>query len=133
MGGGYTNRADLAGKPHYVKGNVAQANGGNAYQWVSSQGFTAPVAAWDGGSNLGFGSEGRDAVVGPGRTNFTTSVYKSFAFTERARVELRVDSFNTFNHTQFNAFNNSVAAANFGYTTGTQDPREFEFGGKFIF
>jgi len=103
------------------------------YQWVSSAGFSKPVAAWDGGPNLGFGNEGRDAVVGPGRTNFTTSLYKSFAFTERARFELRADSFNTFNHTQFNAFNNTVSNSNFGFVTGTQDPREFEFGGKFIF
>jgi hypothetical protein len=103
------------------------------YQWVSNAGFSAPIAAWDGGPNLGFGNEGRDAIVGPGRTNFTTSVYKSFAFTERAHFEVRVDSFNTLNHTQFNAFNNTVANGNFGFTTGTQDPREFEFGGKFVF
>jgi hypothetical protein len=133
LGGGYTNRPNLAGKPTYVKGLVTQPNGSKLYQWVSNAGFSAPTAAWDGGPNLGFGNEGRDAVVGPGRTNFTTSVYKSFAFTESARFELRADSFNTFNHTQFNAFNNTVSSANFGYTTGTQDPREFEFGGKFIF
>jgi hypothetical protein len=132
LGGGYTNRANLAGKPHYVKG-VTTANGITGYQWVSQEGFSTPTAAWAGGPNLGFGNEGRDAVVGPGRTNFTTSVYKSFAFTERAHFEVRVDSFNTLNHTQFNAFNNSVSAGNFGFTTGTQDPREFEFGGKFVF
>ena len=73
------------------------------------------------------------AVVGPGRTNFTTSLYKSFAFTERAHFELRMDSFNTFNHTQFNAFNNTVSNSNFGFVTGAQDPREFQFGGKFVF
>jgi hypothetical protein len=133
LGGDYTNRANLAGKPHYTKGKVAQASGPSLYQWVSPAGFTPPVAAWDGGPNLGFGNEGRDAVVGPGRTNFTTSVYKSFAFTERARFEVRADSFNTFNHTQFNAFNNTVSNSNFGNVTGAQDPREFEFGGKFIF
>ena len=46
---------------------------------------------------------------------------------------MRADSFNTFNHTQFNAFNSTASAGNFGITTGTQDPREFEFGGKIIF
>jgi len=132
LGGGYTNRANLAGKPNYVKGK-ATVGTNNGYQWVSNAGFSQPTAAWNGGPNLGFGNEGRDAVVGPGRTNFTTSVYKSFAFTESARFELRADSFNTFNHTQFNAFNNTVSNGNFGFTTGTQDPREFEFGGKFIF
>jgi hypothetical protein len=91
------------------------------------------VAAWDSGPNLGFGNAGRDIVVGPGRTNFSTSLYKSFVLTERTHFEFRAESFNTFNHTQFNAFHNTVNNSNFGYVTGAQDPRTFEFGGKFIF
>ena len=133
LGGGYTNRANQNGRVDYPK-RIETVGTNHGYQWVENAGnFTAPVAAWAGGPNLGFGNEGRDAVVGPGRTNFTTSLYKSFAFTERSHFELRADSFNTFNHTQFNAFNNSVASANFGFVTGAQDPREFEFGGKFVF
>ena len=89
---------------------------------------------WNGGPNLGFGNMGKDAVVGPGRTNFTTSLYKSFAFGEPAHFEFRADSFNTFNHTQFNAFNNTNPQnADFGFVNSAQDPRDFEFGGKFIF
>ena len=132
LGGGYTNRANLAGKAQYVK-TKATVGTNTGYQWVSNAGFSQPTAAWNGGPNLGFGNEGRDSVVGPGRTNFTTSLYKSFAFTERAHFELRMDSFNTFNHTQFNAFNNTVSNSNFGFVTGAQDPREFQFGGKFVF
>ncbi len=132
LGGGYTNRPNLSGKPHYTKGKTTVGSN-TGYQWVSSQGFSAPVASWEGGPNLGFGNSGRDAVVGPGRTNFTTSLYKSFAFTERSHFELRADSFNTFNHTQFNAFNNTAANSNFGFVTGAQDPRTFQFGGKLIF
>ena len=132
LGGDYTNRPNLSGKPSYTKAK-ATVGTNTGYQWVSNAGYSAPTAAWAGGSNLGFGNEGRDAVVGPGRTNFTTSLYKSFAFTERASFQLRMDSFNTFNHTQFNAFNNTVSNSNFGFVTGAQDPREFEFGGKIIF
>jgi hypothetical protein len=128
LGGDYRIRPNLSGKAHYTKGHVA-----GGYQWVSNAGFSQPVAAWDGGPNLGFGNAGKDAVVGPGRTNFTTALYKSFALGERAHFELRADSFNTFNHTQFNAFNTNVSLPNFGITTGTQDPREFELGGKFVF
>jgi hypothetical protein len=134
LGGGYTNRPNVIGKIHYPKTKVVSADGKNTgYQWVSPDAFAAPLASWAGGTNLGFGNEGRDAVVGPGRTVFTTSLYKSFAFTERARFEARIDSFNTFNHTQFNAFNNTAANGNFGYVTGAQDPRSFQIGGKFVF
>jgi hypothetical protein len=139
LGGDYRIRPNITGKPVYTKGKTTVGNV-TGYQWVSSANFSMPVAAWDGGPNLGFGNAGKDVVVGPGRTNFTTALYKSFAFTERARFELRAESFNTFNHTQFNAINNGlnfsssgVPASNFGFVTGAQDPREFEIGGKFIF
>ena len=153
MGGDYRIRPDITGKPVYTKKVTTVGTGSNAvhgYQWVSSANFSQPQAAWWGGANMGFGNAGKDAVVGPGRTNFTTALYKSFAFGESAHAELRLDSFNTFNHTQFNAFNsglnfslgqglaadqpsNYTAANNFGFTTGTQDPREFEIGFKVVF
>jgi hypothetical protein len=149
LGGDYRSRPNLAGKPVYTKGKTTVGTV-SGYQWVSKANFSQPVAAWDGGPNLGFGNAGKDAVVGPGRTNFTTALYKTFYLGERTQFQFRADSFNTFNHTQFNAINNGLnfsltkgadprlpssytPASNFGFTTGTQDPREFEFGGKFIF
>jgi hypothetical protein len=65
--------------------------------------------------------------------NFTTSLYKSFAITEKAHFEFRAESFNTFNHTEFNGVNNSFGNANFGKVTAFYDPRTLELGGKFIF
>lgn len=129
LGGNYTIRPNFTGKVKYPK--TRDANG--VYQWVSSTGFSQPVAAWNGGPNLGFGSAGRDIVVGPGRTNFGTNLYKSFAFTERTRFEFRAESFNTFNHTQFNAFHNNITGSDFGEVSGVQDPRTFELAGKLIF
>jgi len=129
LGGNYTIRPNFSGKVAYP--NKVNAKG--VYQYVSPAGFSAPVAAWNGGPNLGFGNAGRDIVVGPGRTNFGTNIYKDFAITERAHFELRAESFNTFNHTQFNAFHNNVNGSDFGEVSGVQDPRTFELGGKFIF
>jgi hypothetical protein len=139
LGGDYRIRPNLSGKPVYTKSKIA----GSGYQYLSSAHFSMPTAAWNGGANMGFGNAGKDAVVGPGRTNFTTSLKKVFAFGERANFEFRAEAFNLFNHTQFNAFNNNLnyklvggtyqPASNFGFATGTQDPREFEFGGKFSF
>jgi hypothetical protein len=129
LGGNYTIRPNFTGKVHYPKAR----NAGGVYQWVSSAGFTQPVAAWNGGPDLGFGNAGRDVVVGPSRTNFGTNLYKSFAFTERARFEFRCESFNTFNHTQFNNFHNNITGSDFGNVSGVQDPRTFELGGKLVF
>ena len=132
LGGGYTNRPDVVGKIHYLK---------TQKKWFDQSAFAAPTPAWAGGLNQGFGNARKDTVIGPGRVNFNTSIYKSFAITERAHFELRAESFNTFNHTQFNGVGNSFQGFNndgsskgsFGQVTSTYDPRTLELGGKLIF
>jgi Carboxypeptidase regulatory-like domain len=124
LGGGYSNRPNQSSKTRYLK----QRN-----QWFDTSAFSAPVPAWLGGPNLGFGNAGKDSVIGPGRQNFTTSLYKSFAMTERARIELRFESFNTFNHFQPNGLNTTYNNSQFGKITSAWDPRTLELGGKFIF
>ncbi len=124
LGGGYTNRPNINGKVHYVK---------KVNEWFDPSIFSAPTPAWAGGLNQGFGNARKDAIVGPGRINFTTSLYKSFQITEGMHFELRFESFNTFNHTQFNAVGSSYGNSNFGQVINTYDPRTLELGGKFVF
>jgi len=133
LGGDYSIRPNLTGKPNYVK-TKATLNGHSQYRYVGADGFSKPTASWLGGSNLGFGNMGKDAVVGAGRTNFSTAVYKSFAFGEGAHAEFRADSFNTFNHTQFNGLaDTNPQNADFGFVNSAQDPRTFELGVKILF
>ena len=120
----YTNRPNVSGKVSYPK---------TQKEWFNTSQFSAPVPAWLGGPNQGFGNAGRDSVVGPGRVNFTTSFYKSFALTERAHFELRFESFNTFNHSEFNSFDSKLGDSQFGQITTAWDPRNLELGGKFVF
>jgi len=136
LGGGYTVRPNITGKMSYPK------KWGN---YFDTSKFSNVVPVWQGGSNLGFGNTGKDAVVGPGRVNFTTSLYKSFSVTERAHFELRFESFNTFNHAEANGLNvgyspQSGAASTilskgntFGQVTSAWDARVLELGGKFVF
>ncbi len=123
-GSGYNNRPDVNGRVTYPK---------TRQNWFNTAVFSAPIPAWLGGSNQGFGSARKDVVIGPGRVNFTTSLYKSFALTERAHFELRFESFNTFNHTEFNNFNDSFGSSQFGQITSAWNPRNLELGGKFVF
>jgi hypothetical protein len=124
LGGGYTNRPNQTAKTTYPK----QRN-----KWFDTSSFAAPVPAWLGGPNLGFGNAKKDAIVGPGRENFTTSLYKSFAIREACEFQLRFESFNTFNHFQPNGLNSSYGASQFGQITSAWDPRTLELGGKFTF
>ncbi|MGA3346218.1 MAG: carboxypeptidase-like regulatory domain-containing protein [Terracidiphilus sp.] len=123
LGGGYANRPNVTNpgvKLHYNK---------SVSNWFDVSRINNSITpSWAGGNNLGFGDMGKDFLVGPGRVNFTTSLYKSFAIYEQARFELRFESFNTFNHSEFNSVNTGSGALN-----GTYDPRNLELGGKFVF
>ncbi len=125
LGGGYTNRPDINGKVHYTK-----VHGG---QWFDPAVFSAPIPAWAGGINQGFGSARKDAVIGPGRANFTTSLYKSFVIREGIDFKFRLETFNTFNHTQFNGVNSTYGAGGFGSVSSVYDPRVIQLGGQLRF
>ena len=104
--------------------------------WFDKSSFANPIAPWDGGPNNGFGNARKDAVVGPGLLNFNMSLFKNIDLTTHEngpRVQLRFESFNTFNHTQFLGVNTSSADPNFGKVTSTYDPRVLQLGAKFSF
>ncbi len=128
LGGGTVNRPNITGS---TKGPKKQTEWFNA----SSSAFSSPTAPWAGGTNDGFGTGGKDAVVGPGLFNWNIALFKSFNLTrnEGPRFEFRVESFNTFNHTEFQNLDLNIGDKNFGQTTSTYDPRTLQFGGKFLF
>jgi len=124
LGGGYSNRPNVIGK-------VAKI--GKQSQWFDTSHFSFPTPAWAGGANQGFGNAGKDAIVAPGRINFTTSLYKTFNIWENIKFQFRVETFNTFNHTEANGVNNTFGNGNFGQVSSYYDPRSLEFGGKLTF
>ena len=71
----------------------------------------------------------------PGLFNTNLSLFKTFplAARERANLELRFESFNTFNHTEFNAIDANTADGNFGQVTGSYDARTLQLGAKIKF
>ncbi len=127
LGGGTTNRMNQVAAvsyPHTVKA------------WFSTSSFANPTAPWKSGPNNGFGNARKDAVVGPGLLNFNLSLFKTIALTSRERgpaLELRFESFNTFNHTEFNGVDTGSNDANFGHVISTYDPRVLQLGAKFSF
>jgi hypothetical protein len=124
LGGGTTNRPDIVGPISYPKTRLA---------WFNKSAFAAPLAPWAGGGNQGFGNARKDAIVLPGLFNFNLAAFKSFAFTEDVKLQIRVETFNTFNHTEFQNIDASTNDANFGQVTSTYDPRVLQLGAKLAF
>ena len=119
-------------------GNRPNVNGTITYSrtvdaWFNTSAFSAPAPGQWG--NLGF-----DALDGPGRHNWNVSLFKSFVLSEKrgSKLELRAESFNIFNHTQFQGSNvggisTNYSASNFGHVTAAFDPRVFQLGLKAFF
>jgi len=126
LGGGTTNRPNLVSGVNYPRKELA---------WFNTSAFAQPVAPWAGGGGQGFGSAGKDAVTGPGLFNWNLSLFKEFRITtaEGPRIQLRAESYNTFNHTEWNGIDTGFTDGNFGQITSTNDPRTWQFGGKFLF
>ncbi len=128
LGGGTSNRPNRSGG-----GNVGGPK--TQQQWFTTTAFSAPVAPWAGGANQGFGNAGKDAVVGPGLFNSNLAIFKTFPLTEsgRTNLEFRAESFNTFNHTEFQSIDTGFTDPTFGQATSTYDPRVLQFGAKLNF
>jgi len=122
-GVGGTNRPDRAGSivaPHTKD------------QWISaSSGFAYPApGAW---GNLPY-----DALDGPGRDNWNLSLFKNFVFNEArgSQFELRLETFNTFNHPQISGFSTlgwSPGNTSFGQPNSFFPGRIIQLGGKLSF
>lgn len=74
-------------------------------------------------------------LYGRNQTNLTLTKNVYFNAEQDVKLQLRVEAFNVFNHTQFTGVGTVFAAnsATFGRPSGARLPREFQFGAKIIF
>jgi Carboxypeptidase regulatory-like domain len=126
LGGGTSNRPDKVAAISYPHTRLA---------WFSTASFANPLAPWAGGTGQGFGTAGKDAIVGPGLFNWNLSLFKNIPLTsgEGPAIQLRFESFNTFNHTQFQNLDTGTNDGNFGQVTSSYDARTLQLGAKFSF
>jgi hypothetical protein len=92
------------------------------YPWYVSNAFEVvpcvnpSKSACLGSSPYGFlpfqpGNAGRNILDGPGKINVDLGIRKNFRFGDSRSVQVRIDSFNTMNHTNFNMPNRYVDSA----------------------
>jgi hypothetical protein len=82
------------------------------------------------------GDSARRPFYGPGMDNFDVAVHKVTRFNESRALELRFETFNTFNHAQFfgaGAVDGNINSSTFGYVTHAASPRISQVAAKFTF
>ena len=134
------------GNPGTTGGGVrADYIGGDLYpaeqtrrQWFNPLAFGRPADGTLGSTPKGF-------LRGPGINQWDISLYKNTRIGERMMIQFRLETFNTFNHVQFNGISTGVnvpnagqavtaaTAGTLGQVTSYRDPRQIQAGLKFYF
>jgi hypothetical protein len=126
---GGNNRPDQVGAIGYQHSPVTCTPAcGQQILYFNPTSFVNPaLGAW--------GTLAHNGLTGPGRDNWNLSLFKSFTLSESrgSRLELRLETFNTWNHTQFQNVDTGLGDSKFGQFTSAFDPRILQLGGKIYF
>lgn len=132
--GNGSNRPDLVSPVVYLNPKSSVIGTGHYFSKTS---FATPQTAWSGlSATNGYGTARKDTVKGPSFQHWNLSLFKTIPLTpgeEGTKLELRFESFNTFNHTNFTTVDSNSGDANFGSVTADFDSRVLELGGKITF
>ena len=125
-------RANQVGDPH--------AGHKSINEWFNTAAFSQPAFGV-------YGNVGRNTLTQPGINNWDIGLGKMFQFTERVGFQFRLETFNSFNHTQYgvdptaaaaggpgqSSVSNTLGNANFGQVTQARPGRIVQLGGKIVF
>ncbi len=113
------------------QGGLAADLTGDPASWFNACAFVAPATAR-------FGTAGRNIVIGPGFANTDFALHKDIGFSERHRLELRFESFNLFNHPNFDIPNKNFDSPTFAAVLSenayhNKPPRQVQLGLRYQF
>jgi Carboxypeptidase regulatory-like domain/TonB-dependent Receptor Plug Domain/TonB dependent receptor len=95
------NSTDTSGRFYFnQRPNVVSGVNPILPHWTPSTGYLNPLAFVQPAFGT-FGDLGRDAIYGPGYSNWDFSIAKNTRLTERLNLELRAEFFNILNHPNF--------------------------------
>ncbi len=136
-------RANLINQMTFFEPSTSQTVGGrkgnyyfdpSAFERASLNSLQSSGAAATNAALRTYGTLGRNAFRGPDRANFDIAVTKNlYVYKESARVEIRADCFNCFNHAEFNNPSVSITSSLFGQISTTAEPRIVQVAARFIF
>jgi carboxypeptidase family protein/TonB-dependent receptor-like protein len=117
---GYSWLPNVVGNPHVTNPSPAE--------FFNPAAFVTPASGT-------FGNERRDSLIGPNWRDLDLSLGKTFRLIEGIRLEIRADSFNSFNHPNFaqpsGATGTGVTGG--GQITSANGARSIQLGGRFTF
>ena len=96
--------------------------------WFNQTAFIAPAP-----SSYQVGNEQRNMMTGPGYNRLDVGLFRNFKVYRTMTFQLRGESFNLLNHTNWGTVGTSAGSSSFGQVTATRDPRILQVAGKINF
>ena len=103
----YTQRAN-------INGPADSGFSKSLSQWFNTTSFSQPLAG-------AYGTSARNILRDPGISNFDIGLLKNVSLYDRINLQIRAETFNTFNHAQYGVDPSSPTAAASGPGTGAVD------------
>lgn len=125
---GCSDRPDIVNRPTKLDPRSATF-GGKTHYWFDPSSFTDNALGTEGNTPRGY-------FTGPGLWNADATLSKDTKITEGKQLQLRIDFFNIFNHTNFANPSGNVASGNFGRITAIRNftnSRLIQLGARFSF
>jgi hypothetical protein len=95
-------------------------------RWFNTAAFAIPPFG-------SFGDSGRNILDGPGYQNVNLGLLKHITLSSEVRLQLRAETFNLFNHSNFNLPDAFLGSPTFGRVVSADSPRRCQFGVKLMF
>jgi hypothetical protein len=101
-------------------------------RYLNPAAFTAVPIVTASGEQVRPGNLGRNVLRAPGMWNLDLSAAKDLAITEKIKLQLRGDAFNSLNHTNLGGLVTNITSSSFGYFTSAT-ARSLQVGAKILF
>lgn len=115
-----TARPDQIGDPNSGPRTIQQWFNKSAFAYVPN-GVTRP-----GDASVG-------SIYGPGSETVNLSLLRNIRIVEGTTFQIRAETYNTLNHTNWNNPNASLNSTSFGIISGNGEPRKMQIAAKFTF
>jgi hypothetical protein len=113
-------RADLVARPELPSGERSLA------RWFDPDAFAQPAP-------FRFGTSGRGILRGDGIIRFDVLIGKNVSLGARRALQLRVELFNAFNHTDFGLPGHTFGGPGFGIVSSARAARTMQLGVRFAY
>jgi hypothetical protein len=119
LGFGFNDRPNVSGDPSLSGGDRTEE------RWFNTSAFSMPAFGT-------FGNAGRNSVEGPGFKNLNLAVVKLLPV-GGASLQLRFETFNLFNTTNFDLPDGFLGSPTFGQILSAGSPRRIQLGVRAVF